>query len=163
MSYKATYGTVNTIRMCILAGHAEDAKDLLGGEIELDEAYFGGRRKGNRGRGAAEGSRLRHPGKRRPGPCECRAQCHGGNPSGSHGQEGPQGDLWFTDKFKSYDSLMFCGYRHLKGGPRQVFLFRQGVHQRHGGILELGKALHQASWRLQGVLPSLFERAGVQV
>ena len=26
---------------------------LLGGEVELDECYFGGRRKGKRGRGAA--------------------------------------------------------------------------------------------------------------
>jgi hypothetical protein len=34
--------------MAILS-HAEDASSLLGGEIELDEAYFGGRRKGERG------------------------------------------------------------------------------------------------------------------
>jgi transposase len=52
MSYKAVYGAVNTIRMSILS-HAEDADMLLGGEIELDEAYFGGKRKGNWGRGAA--------------------------------------------------------------------------------------------------------------
>ena len=52
LSYRAVYGAVNTIRMAILS-HAEDAQSLLGGEIELDEAYFGGRRKGNRGRGAA--------------------------------------------------------------------------------------------------------------
>ena len=30
----------------------EGAKNKLSGEIELDEAYFGGRRKGKRGRGA---------------------------------------------------------------------------------------------------------------
>ena len=52
LSYRAVYGAVSTIRMAILS-HAEDAPSLLGGEIELDEAYFGGRRKGNRGRGAA--------------------------------------------------------------------------------------------------------------
>jgi len=33
--------------------NAADADILLGGEIELDESYFGGRRKGKRGRGAA--------------------------------------------------------------------------------------------------------------
>ena len=27
---------------------------MFGGEIEVDESYFGGRRKGNRGRGAAD-------------------------------------------------------------------------------------------------------------
>jgi transposase len=32
---------------------AADAPELLGGEIELDESYFGGARKGKRGRGAA--------------------------------------------------------------------------------------------------------------
>ena len=34
MSYKAVCGAVNTIRMSILS-HAEDAKDYLGGEIDL--------------------------------------------------------------------------------------------------------------------------------
>ena len=52
LSYRAVYGAVTAIRMAILS-HAEDASTLLGGEIELDEAYFGGRRKGKRGRGAA--------------------------------------------------------------------------------------------------------------
>ena len=30
----------------------EEAPELLGGEVEIDESYFGGRRKGKRGRGA---------------------------------------------------------------------------------------------------------------
>jgi len=52
LAYNTVYTAIETIRYSILA-HAEDALDLLGGEIELDESYFGGRRKGNRGRGAA--------------------------------------------------------------------------------------------------------------
>ncbi len=43
---------VSAIRFSILS-HASDAEGLLGGEIELDESYFGGKRKGKRGRGAA--------------------------------------------------------------------------------------------------------------
>jgi transposase len=31
----------------------EEAPELLDGEVEIDESYFGGRRKGKRGRGAA--------------------------------------------------------------------------------------------------------------
>ena len=31
-----------------------ETADMFGGEIEVDESYFGGRRKGKRGRGAAE-------------------------------------------------------------------------------------------------------------
>ena len=52
LAYNTVYQAVHTIRCSILA-HAEDASAILGGEIELDECYFGGRRKGNRGRGAA--------------------------------------------------------------------------------------------------------------
>jgi transposase len=51
LAYNTAYKAVNTIRATILA-HADDADDLLSGEIELDESYFGGRRKGKRGRGA---------------------------------------------------------------------------------------------------------------
>ncbi len=50
--YNAAYRAVQTIRYAILA-HGHDGVDLLSGEIELDEACFGGRRKGNRGRGAS--------------------------------------------------------------------------------------------------------------
>jgi len=52
LAYNTVYQAVRTIRCTILA-HASDANQLMGGEIELDECYFGGRRKGNRGRGAA--------------------------------------------------------------------------------------------------------------
>jgi transposase len=38
----------------IIAAHLDmEAEEMLGGEIELDESYFGGERKGKRGRGAA--------------------------------------------------------------------------------------------------------------
>ncbi len=38
----------------VIAKHLEaEAPDLLAGEIEVDESYFGGVRKGKRGRGAA--------------------------------------------------------------------------------------------------------------
>ena len=41
------------IRQVIWARLALQAEEILGGEIELDESYFGGHRKGKRGRGAA--------------------------------------------------------------------------------------------------------------
>lgn len=37
----------------IIARHVEEETPFLSGEIELDESYFGGHRKGKRGRGAA--------------------------------------------------------------------------------------------------------------
>ena len=33
--------------------HRTDTEAMLGGEVEVDESYFGGKRKGKRGRGAA--------------------------------------------------------------------------------------------------------------
>jgi hypothetical protein len=49
LSYRAVYGAVNVIRIAILS-HAEDASSLLGGEIELYEAYFGGAAKRQAGK-----------------------------------------------------------------------------------------------------------------
>ena len=41
------------LREIIATRLAEEAPDLMSGEIEVDESYFGGVRKGKRGRGAA--------------------------------------------------------------------------------------------------------------
>ena len=41
------------LREVIVQRLNEEAPELLGGEVEIDESYFGGRRKGKRGRGAA--------------------------------------------------------------------------------------------------------------
>ena len=51
LSYPTVLKAVTLIRIAIVA-NAIDAPDLLNGEIELDESYFGGKRKGKRGRGS---------------------------------------------------------------------------------------------------------------
>ena len=114
LSYRAVYNAVMAIRWAILS-HAEDAETLLGGEIELDESYFGGRRKGNRGRGAAgkvpvfgilERDGLVH--------VNVVPNVTAETLLGLTVKKVRRGSVVYTDKFKSYDSLMFCGYRHLK-------------------------------------------------
>ena len=113
MSYNAVYKAVNTIRMAILA-HAEDADVLLGGEVEMDESYFGGRRKGKRGRGAAGkvpvfGILERNgivsvqvvPNVRAKTLLKLTVK------------KVRRGSIVYTDRYKVYDALMFCGYRHL--------------------------------------------------
>jgi len=114
VSYRAVYGAVTTLRLAILS-HAEDAQALLDGEVELDEAYFGGRRKGNRGRGAA-GKVSVFGILERDGLVHVNAV-----PDVSAAtllkltvKKVRRGSVVYTDKFRSYDSLMFCGYRHLK-------------------------------------------------
>jgi len=121
LSYRAVYGAVSTIRMAILS-HAEDASTLLGGEIELDEAYFGGRRKGKRGRGAAGKVPVF-------GILERAGRVHVTVvPDVSAAtllkltvKKVRRGSVVYTDKFGSYDSLMFCGYRHLKVDHQKYF------------------------------------------
>jgi len=114
LSYRTVYRAVSAIRFSILS-HASDAEGLLGGEIELDESYFGGKRKGKRGRGAA--------GKvpvfgilERNGVVQVTVvpDVTAETLLGLTVKKVRRGAVVYTDKFKSYDSLMFCGYRHLK-------------------------------------------------
>ena len=51
LDYKTTLKAFDTLRFSILEELAKTDR-ILKGEIEADEAYFGGKRKGNRGRGA---------------------------------------------------------------------------------------------------------------
>jgi transposase len=114
LAYNTVYHAVKAIRLAIIA-HAADAGHLLGGEIELDESYFGGRRKGKRGRGAA--------GKvpvfgilERKGLVQVSAvpNVTAETLVSLTVKTVRRGSIVYTDRYKSYDSLMFCGYRHLK-------------------------------------------------
>ena len=114
LAYNTAYNAIRTIRYSILA-HAADGPDLLTGEIEIDECYFGGRRKGNRGRGAAGkvpvfGILEREGQVRVTVVPDVTAKTL----IGLTVKTVRRGSIIYTDKFKSYDSLMFCGYRHLK-------------------------------------------------
>ena len=52
VSYPTALRAVTTLRRSLVAGTL-GGQELLRGEVEADEAYFGGRGKGKRGRGAA--------------------------------------------------------------------------------------------------------------
>ena len=52
ISYPTVLRAFTVIRKAITA-HSQDGELLLAGEVEADETYFGGRREGKRGRGAA--------------------------------------------------------------------------------------------------------------
>jgi transposase len=114
LAYNTAYRAVQTIRYAILS-HADDGRDLLSGETELDEAYFGGRRKGNRGRGAAGKvpvfGILERQGKVRVTVVQ---DVSAETLLNLTLKTVRKGSIVYTDKFRSYDGLMFCGYRHLK-------------------------------------------------
>ena len=114
LAYNIVYKAITTICLAIMA-HAEDAKALLGGEVEMNEAYFGDRRKGNRGRGAygkvpVFGILERKgrvfvqviPNVRAETVLDLTVK------------KVKRGSIVYTNKFKSYDALMFCGYSHLQ-------------------------------------------------
>ncbi|MEM3172034.1 MAG: hypothetical protein QXE82_00670 [Candidatus Nitrosotenuis sp.] len=69
VSYPAALKAFDTIRYSILHQLAK-SDAVLRGEIEADEAYFGGKRKGNRGRGSKNKTIVfGNTGKRREGIC----------------------------------------------------------------------------------------------
>jgi transposase len=112
--YNAAYKTVHTIRAAILA-QSTDGDVFLGGEVEVDESYFGGKRKGKRGRGAA--------GKvpvfgilEREGRVfvEALPTTRAKDVLALTVKKVRRGSIVYTDRYRNYDALMFCGYRHLR-------------------------------------------------
>jgi transposase len=114
VSYNTALKAIDTIRMAILA-HARDADVLLGGEVELDEAYFGGHRKGTKGRGAA-GNVPVFGILEREGQVSVEAvpNVKAQTVLGLTVKKVRRGSIVYTDKYQIYDALMFCGYRHLR-------------------------------------------------
>ena len=113
ISYPTALKAVNTIRKSIIY-NAQD-HGLLEGEIEADECYFGGKRKGKRGRG----SRNKVPVfgiLERNGvvKVEVLKDVTAESILDLTVKTVRRGSIVYTDKFRSYDSLMFCGYRHLR-------------------------------------------------
>ncbi len=124
LSYKTTLKAYDILRR-VLVEELAKIDDILKGELEADEAYFGGKRKGKRGRGAG-GKTIVY------GILE-----RGGRVSVSIVQDVSaeslmtetvkrvrRGSIVYTDKWRGYDSLMFCGYKHLNIDHR--YKFKQG-------------------------------------
>jgi transposase len=114
LSYNTVYNAVQTIRYSIIV-HAEDFQDLLDSEIELDERYFGRRRKGKRGRGTAgkvpEFDILERNGQVR---VTVVPNVTAETLTNSTVKTARGGNISYSDKFESYDILMSCGCHHLK-------------------------------------------------
>ncbi len=121
LSYPTVLRAVNLIRVAIVA-NAEGGQELLNGEIELDETYFGGRRKGKRGRGAFNKipvfGILERNGVVK---VEVVKDVSAETLLTLTVKAVRRGAIVYTDKFRSYDSLMFCGYRHLTIDHKRKF------------------------------------------
>lgn len=121
LSYPAVHKAFDIIRHAVVFELAKTDRDLRG-EIEADESYFGGKRKGKRGRGAGGKTAVF-------GILE-----RGGRVSVSIVKDASaesllnetirkvrRGSIVYTDKWKGYDSLMFCGYKHLNIDHKHKF------------------------------------------
>lgn len=120
ISYSSALHATTLIRRSLLS--AKDNR-LLYGKVEMDEAYFGGKRKGKRGRGAKNKipvfGILERDGKVR---VEIVPDVSADTLVNATLKKVKRGSIVYTDKWKSYDSLMFCGYRHLNVDHKKTFV-----------------------------------------
>jgi len=111
VSYNTVYGLFDLIRKSISS--MDSGLFSFSGEFEADESYFGGKRKGKRGRGAAgkvpvfgileRGGRVR---------VEVVRDVRGETLLGMTIKKVKRGNLVYTDRFRSYNGLVTYGFRH---------------------------------------------------
>lgn len=114
LSYNTVYDLFDLFRQSIVSTD-RDTSFTLSGEIEMDESYFGGKRKGNRGRGAAGKipvfGILERGGKVR---VEVVQNVTGETLLTMAIKKVKRGSLIYTDKFRSYHGLISYGFRHMR-------------------------------------------------
>jgi len=114
LSYNTVYDLFDLFRQSIVSMD-RDTSFTLSGEIEMDESYFGGRKKGNRGRGAAGKipvfGILERGGKVR---VEVVQNVAGETLLTMAIRKVKRGSLIYTDKFRSYNGLISYGFRHMR-------------------------------------------------
>jgi len=124
VSYNTALRAFDVIRRAIVNELARD-DNVLRGEIEADEAYFGGKRKGKRGRGSRNKSIVFGILERNNKvSVSIVKDVSAESLMAETIKKVHLGSIVYTDKWKGYDSLMFCGYKHLNIDHAQRF--RQG-------------------------------------
>jgi len=124
LNYKTTLRAYDILRRIVVEDLARNDEVLMG-ELEADEAYFGGKRKGNRGRGAG-GKTIVYGILERGGKVSVNIvqDVSAESLMTETVKRVRRGSIVYTDKWRGYDSLMFCGYKHLSIDHR--YKFKQG-------------------------------------
>jgi transposase len=121
ISYNTAHKVYGLLRKAIFHGTFKDAH-LLKGEVEADESYFGGKRKGNRGRGAKGKipvfGILERQGKVR---VEILEDVSAESLPRATIKKVKRGSLIYTDRFRSYDGLVMYGLKHERVDHSQRF------------------------------------------
>jgi len=111
LAYNTVYHLYQILRHAIIITEPDNGS--FSGEIEMDESYFGGRRKGNRGRGAAGKvpvfGILERGGKVK---VEVVGDVKGDTLLELAIKKVKRGSLIYTDRFRSYNGLVSYGFKH---------------------------------------------------
>ena len=120
-SYPTALLAFDCIRRSILYNLAKSDRKVRG-EIEADEAYFGGKRKGNRGRDA-KNKTIVFGILERGGKVHVEIVKNVKTKTLLHGtiKKVKRGSIVYTDMWHGYDSLMFHGYRHMSVDHSKIF------------------------------------------
>jgi transposase len=112
LAYNTTFKIYTKLRQCIYKFVSKDDQ-ILSGEVEMDESYFGGKRKGGRGRGAKNKipvfGIIERNGKVK---VEIVKDVSAETLLRETIKKVKRGSLIYTDKFKSYDGLVMYGFKH---------------------------------------------------
>lgn len=121
LSYKTILKAYDVLRRAIVMELAKTDK-VLKGEIEADEAYFGGKRKGKRGRGAKNKvivfGMLERRGKV---SLDILPNVKGETLMNATVAKAKKGSMVYTDQWKGYDALIFHGYKHKTVNHKKMF------------------------------------------
>ena len=152
ISYPTALRAMDAIREAIME-NSHVPKELEG-EVEADESYFGGRRKGKRGRGAAGKvpvfGIIERKGRVWVQPVK---DVTADTLLDLTVRKVRRGSLVYTDKYKSYDSLMFYGYGHMKINHSKHFVRQQVYINGMEGFWSYAK---QRLMKFHGVDPHKF-------
>lgn len=114
LNYKTVLSLFDTIRLAMLH-HRSDGSRHLNGEVEFDETYVGGRCKGKRGRGAGHKTPVFGMIERNGRVIvEVVADVSSSTLSQIVKERVKKSAIVYTDKFKSYSSLIINGYGHVR-------------------------------------------------
>ena len=153
------------IRMVINYHLALAADEVFEGPVELDESYFGGRRKGRRGRGAA-GKEVVFGILKRNGRVYTVVVDNAKSDTLMPviKQKIMPDSIVYTDSLSSYDKLDVSGFIHYRINHSKEFADRQNHINGIGNFLESGKTrLAQIQRNRPQIFPAVLERMRISV
>ena len=154
--YKAVKRIYDHLRLAIIR-QCEREAGRMSGEIELDEAYFGGRRKGKRGRGAA-GKSIVFGLLERDGRVYTKVVDAVSKEilMDVIRRKSRKGSVYYTDKFKSYNSLKRYG-KHYTLNHGKTFVRKGRKRSVHiNGIEGFWSYAKHGLYNYRGVSRSMF-------